>query len=83
MMGLHENCDLTTFLALKHPVLDFLNFLSSRPLLSYNPLSYKTTCSHLVSQKKQHDSQLVNPFLEKVNLECSSRIDKCQQMVFQ
>ena len=32
---------LATFLALKNPVLNFLNFLSSGVLLSYKPLSYK------------------------------------------
>ena len=38
---MHKN--LTTFLGLKYPVLNFLNFLSSRALLSYKPLSYKKT----------------------------------------
>ena len=32
--------NLTTVLALKNPVLNFLNFLSSRALLFYKPLSY-------------------------------------------
>ena len=31
---------LTTFLGLKSLVLSFLNFLSSRALLSYKPISY-------------------------------------------
>ena len=32
---------LPTFLAFRNPVLNFLNFLNSRVLLSYKPLSYK------------------------------------------
>ena len=46
MMGLYENSsfimymNLSTFLGLKNPILNFLNFLSSRVLLSYKPLSY-------------------------------------------
>ena len=36
--------NLSTFLGLKNPILNFLNFLGSRALLSYKPLSYKTTC---------------------------------------
>ena len=32
---------LLAFLALRSPVLNFLNLLSSRVLLSYKPLSYK------------------------------------------
>ena len=49
-MGLSENWNfngiltyqaLISFLALKNPVLKFLNFLSSRALLSYEPFSYK------------------------------------------
>ena len=45
-MGLSENWDfkiymnLSTFLALKNLVLNFLNFLSSRVLLSDEPVSY-------------------------------------------
>ena len=38
--------NLQTFLARKYSVLDFLNFLSSRALFSYKPLSYrKKTCN--------------------------------------
>ena len=36
---MHMN--LSTFLALRNPVLNFVNFLSSRALLSYKPISYK------------------------------------------
>ena len=44
--GLYENLNfesmnLSTFLGLKNPVLNFLNFSSSRVLLSYKPFSYK------------------------------------------
>ena len=35
---------LSTFLAFRNPVLNFLNILNSRLLLSYKPLSYKKTC---------------------------------------
>ena len=51
MMSLRENWNfkrllkLSTFLALKSPVLNFLNFLSSRALLSEEPLSYKKPCT--------------------------------------
>ena len=36
--------NLSTFLGLKNPVLNFLNYLSSRALLSYKQLSYKKMC---------------------------------------
>ena len=35
------NMTLSTFIALRNPLLSFLNFLNSRALLSYKPLSCK------------------------------------------
>ena len=37
--------NISTFLGLKNQVLNFLNFSSSRVLLSYKPLSHKKTCT--------------------------------------
>ena len=34
--------------------------------------------SHPSSQKKQNSIQVVNPFLERVNIECPFRIDECR-----
>ena len=47
--------NLSTSLGLKNPVLNFLNVLSSRVLLSYNPLSYKKKTGI------SHESQVINP----------------------
>ena len=38
--NLNFNMNLSTFLALRNPVLNFLSFLGSTALLSYKPLSY-------------------------------------------
>ena len=39
-MGLPENLNFKC-IAFRNPVLNFINFLNSRALLSYKPLSYK------------------------------------------
>ena len=52
MMGLPENGNLSTFLTLKSPVLNFLNSLSSQALLSYKPPSYKKTCKRGYPKQK-------------------------------
>ena len=39
---------LSTVLALRNPVLNFLNYLSSRALLSYKPLSFKKACIFII-----------------------------------
>ena len=55
-----------TFLGLKNQILNFLNFLSSRALLSYKPLSYKTTCisSRLGRSVALADFQVVVVYLK-------------------
>ena len=39
---------LSTFFDLKVPILNLLNFFSSRAKLSYKSLSYKTKCRHVL-----------------------------------
>ena len=56
--------NLSTFLAFRNPVLNFLNFLSSRALLSYKPLSYRKPCITNSKLKTRGEEQkLSSPFI--------------------
>ena len=39
--------------------------------------------SYLGSQEKQYNTQIVAPYFEEVNLECSLRIIECHIIVFE